>query len=68
MAPATENPGALAGTRRADVTHLTGKCDASIATPSPRELQVRQLIMRYGLSHAVATVIAKHIFGQWRRT
>ena len=53
----TENPGALAGAARVDVTMLAGKVTST--TLSPPELQVRMLLIRYSLSLPVALLWPK---------
>ena len=58
-----ENPGALAGARRVDVTMLTGKDDFRNIIGTPAELQVRKLLSRYALSLPVATAVAELAFG-----
>jgi hypothetical protein len=67
MIPRSENPGALAGAHRVDVTMLAGKNDFDNIIGTPAELQVRKLLTRYALSLPVATAMAELAFGP-RRT
>ena len=61
-----ENPGALAGAHRVDVTMLAGKDDFDNIIATPVELQVRKLLTRYALSLPVATAVAEMAFGPRR--
>jgi hypothetical protein len=62
-----ENPGALAGAHRADITMLAGNSDVLIDTETTRDLQVRRLLTRYAVSHPVAILIAELAFAPGRR-
>ena len=62
-----ENPGALAGARRADVTMLPGRLDVPDSTPSAMDLQVRSVVARYAVSLSLALVIAELAFSTGRR-
>jgi hypothetical protein len=62
-----ENPGALAGAHRADVTMLSGKIDVLDSTPSAMDLQVRSVVARYAVSLSLAVVIAELAFSSGRQ-
>ena len=66
MSHGNENPGALAGAHRVDVTMLTGKDDFTNVIGSPAELQVRKLLSRYALSLPAAKAVAEMVFGLGR--
>lgn len=66
MILSAENPGALAGARRADVTMLGSKNDFDDIIATPAELQVRKLLTRYALSLPVASAVAEIAFGPRR--
>jgi hypothetical protein len=61
-----ENPGALAGAHRADVTMLVGKDDPEINRTTSIDLQVRRLVARYMLSVPLAIAIAELAFSSGR--
>jgi hypothetical protein len=61
-----ENPAALAGAHRADVTMLVGKDDPEINRATEVELQVRLLVARYVLSVPLAVAIAELAFSSGR--
>jgi len=61
-----ENPGALAGARRVDVTMLASKNDFDNSIATPVELQVRKLLTHYALSLPVASALAEIAFGPRR--
>lgn len=67
MIPGNENPGALAGAHRVDVTMLASKNDLDNIIATPTELQVRKLLTRYALSLPVACAVAEIAFGAGRR-
>ena len=62
-----ENPGALAGARRVDITMRVGKDDIDNNIAGTVELQVRKLLTRYALSLPVAAAVAELAFGPRRR-
>ena len=62
-----EDPAALAGAHRADVTMLSGKIDVSDSTPSAIDLQVRRVVARYAVSLSLALVIAELAFSSGRQ-
>jgi hypothetical protein len=66
MIPRSENPGALAGAHRVDVTMLTGKNDFDNIIGTPAQLQVRKLLTRYALSLPAAKAVAEIAFGLGR--
>ena len=57
-----ENPVALAGAHRADVKKLRGSFDIHDDTAATHERQAEYLLRLYGLSSALAFVIAEHAF------
>jgi hypothetical protein len=61
-----QNPGALAGAHRADVTMLAGKDDTCEDTPRPLDLQVRSLLARYAVSLPLAVAVAELAFASGR--
>jgi hypothetical protein len=61
-----ENPAALAGAHRADVTMLVGKDDPLTNKANGIDLQVRRLVARYVLSVPLAIVIADLAFSSGR--
>ena len=63
MIPRSENPGALAGAHRVDVTMLASNNDLSNIIATPIELQVRKLLSRYAISLPVASAVAEIAFG-----
>lgn len=67
MANKRENPVALAGADRADVTVLAGNDDVHHGTGTRRERQARHLLKLYAISLPVALVIAEHAFDPGRR-
>lgn len=58
MTPKRENPAALAGAHRVEVTKLAGKNDCSQSTLSPLDLQVRRILEVAPVSRSLAAVIA----------
>ena len=66
MSHGSENPGALAGARRVDVTMLASKNDFDKSIATPVELQVRKLLTRYAISLPVASAVAEMAFGPRR--
>lgn len=67
MADKRENPAALSGADRADVTVLAGNDDVDSGTGTRRERQARHLLKFYAVSLPVALVIAEHAFDPGRR-
>jgi len=67
MPDKTENPVALAGADRADVTVLSGKDDVDVGTGGQRERQARHILKVYAISRPVALAIVEHVFGTGRR-
>ena len=67
MAANKENPVALAGAHRLDVKKLGGSFDIHHDTAATRERQAEYLLRFYGLSFAVAVVVAEHAFDNGRR-
>jgi hypothetical protein len=61
-----ENPGALAGAARVDITILVGNSDLADPIAGPLELQVRMLLARYVLPLHVATTLAELAFATGR--
>jgi hypothetical protein len=61
-----EDPAALAGARRADVTMLSGKIHVTDSTPSAMDLQVRSVVAQYAVSLSLALVIAELAFSSGR--
>ena len=61
-----ENPAALAGADRANVTMLPGRMDIADSTPRAINLQVRKIAARYAVSLALAIVIAEIAFSPGR--
>jgi hypothetical protein len=66
MATKKENPGALAGAHRVEVTPLLGKNDHDNCTAGLLSLQVRRVLARYAVSAAVAVVVAEVAFSSGR--
>jgi hypothetical protein len=62
-----EDPAALAGAHRADVTMLPGRIDVSGYTPSVIDLQVQSVVARYAVSISLALVIAELAFSPGRQ-
>ena len=67
MADRAENPAALAGANRVNVTVLTGNDDVDLGTKTRRERQAGHLLKLYAISLPVALVIAEHAFDPGRR-
>ncbi|ANT53268.1 hypothetical protein [Mesorhizobium amorphae] len=61
-----ENPAALAGANRANVTMPVSKDDGETNRVTCIDLQVRRLVARYMLSVQVAIVIAELAFSSGR--
>jgi hypothetical protein len=62
-----ENPAALAGAYRVDVTMLPGKTDAPDYTASVIDLQVRCVVTHCAVSISLAHVIAELAFSPGRQ-
>ena len=63
-----ENPAALAGADRVEVTKLAGKNDCPQSTLSPLDLQVRRVLEVAPISRSLATVIAVLAYSSGRRS
>lgn len=61
-----ENPAALAGANRANVTMPVSKDDPHSISPTGVDLQVRRLVATYMLSVQLAVVIAELAFSSGR--
>lgn len=66
MAMKKENPGALAGAHRVEVTPLLSKNDCGDCTADLLNLQVRRVLARYAVSASVAVVIAEVAYSRGR--
>jgi hypothetical protein len=62
MSKKQENPGALPGVIRADVTMPVSKDDILNPTPTTIDLQLHRLLSRYAISADLALVVAEHAF------
>ena len=62
-----EDPAALAGADRADVTMLPGRFGGSDSMPSAFDLQVRWIATRYAVSLSLAIVVAEIAFSSGRQ-
>jgi hypothetical protein len=62
-----EDPAALAGAHRVDVTMLPGRIDVLDFTPSVIDLQVQSVVARYAVSLSLAYVIAELAFSSGRQ-
>lgn len=62
-----EDPGALAGAHRVDVTMLPGKMNNADSTPSAVDLQVRSVVARYAISMPLAVVVAEMAYSAGRQ-
>ncbi|MEQ1956231.1 hypothetical protein [Mesorhizobium sp. CN2-181] len=62
MVGKNEDPGALAGAQRVDVTMLAGNDDTTDFSPTTIDLQVRTLLLRYAMSVPMAMVVAELAF------
>lgn len=63
-----EDPAALAGAHRVEVTKLAGKNDCPQSTPSSFDLQVRKVLEVAPVSHSLAAVIAVLAYSSGRRS
>jgi hypothetical protein len=62
-----ENPVALAGADRVDVTVLVGNDDVDLGVATLRERQAGHILTLYAISLPVALLIAEHAFDAGRR-